>query len=101
MPSKPKQKSGAANPFEGRSFAATGQFEGSTQFEVKIGVEVRGGVFRDSVAKGLDFLVAGEKGGAKLAKAQKLGVQVLTIGAFRKMCDAVPITDAMTRKYLG
>ena len=90
-----------SNPFEGKLFAATGQWEDISQAEVQMSVEVRGGVFKSGVTKKTDVLVAGEKGGAKLAKAQELGVRVIDIREFRAMCAAVPITDEMKRRYLG
>jgi len=37
-----------------------------------------------AVSKNLDFLIAGEKAGSKLEKAEKLGVQVLTEEEFEK-----------------
>ena len=46
-------------------------------------VEKHGGVNLSAVSKNLNYLVAGEKAGSKLAKAEKLGtVQVLSEQAF-------------------
>ena len=39
----------------------------------------------DSVSKGLTILVVGEKAGSKLAKAQKLGIQIVSEKEFMEL----------------
>lgn len=60
----------------------TGSFEGySRDGLVKI-LEDQGGEFMSSVSVKTDYLLAGEKAGSKLVKAQELGVKVLSLSEF-------------------
>lgn len=45
-------------------------------------LEEVGGEFVSSVSKNTDFLLAGEKAGSKLAKAQSLSIPVLSLDDF-------------------
>lgn len=47
-------------------------------------IESHGGEVRSSVSSKLDFLIAGESAGSKLARANECGVQVLTLDEFLK-----------------
>ena len=44
----------------------------------------KGGNYLSGVTKKLDYLIAGEKAGSKLSKAEELGVRVLTEEEFEK-----------------
>lgn len=46
-----------------------------------------GGKVTSSVSKNTDFVVAGEKAGSKLSKAESLGVKVLDENTFIKMLE--------------
>ena len=63
----------------------TGSFDTISRDEIHTMVEQNGGEVRTSVSKNLDFLIAGEKTGSKLEKAESLGVKILTINDFFKM----------------
>ncbi|MGC9328259.1 MAG: BRCT domain-containing protein, partial [Candidatus Hinthialibacter sp.] len=48
-------------------------------------IQQRGGRVTSSVSKKTDFVLAGEKAGSKLDKAQKLGVTILSENDFEEM----------------
>ena len=52
--------------------------------EIKNIILAKGGNYLSSVSKNLDFLIAGEKAGSKLEKAEKLGVRILSEVEFEK-----------------
>ncbi len=64
---------------EGKTFLFTGKLTLFTRNEAQVMVEKHGGTNLSGVTKKLNYLVAGEKAGSKLAKAEKLGtVEVLS-----------------------
>ncbi len=73
--------------FAGKTFVVTGKLEKYTRDEIHALVEKHGGKATSSVTQKTDYLVAGEKAGSKLAKAQQLGVSVLSEQAFRELLE--------------
>ncbi|GAB4240137.1 MAG: NAD-dependent DNA ligase LigA [Acidobacteriota bacterium] len=67
-----------AGPLAGKSFVITGTLPGVSREEAKEFIRSRGGMVRDSVSRATDYLVVGENPGSKLAKAQQLGVKILS-----------------------
>lgn len=72
------------NPVKGKNFLATGKLEKYKREEIKEIILSKGGNYLSGVSKNLDFLIAGEKAGSKLEKAEKIGVRVLTEEEFER-----------------
>ena len=73
--------------FAGKTFVFTGALTLFTRDQAEGLVQARGGTASGSVSKNTTYLVAGEKAGSKLAKAQQLGVPVLTEVEFQEMLE--------------
>jgi DNA ligase (NAD+) len=61
----------------GKVFVITGTLPSLSREDAKAKIEEAGGKVTDSVSKKTDYVVAGEKAGSKLEKAQKLGIAVI------------------------
>jgi len=73
--------------FSGKSFVLTGTLETMSREEAKEKIRSLGGEMRESVSKNTDFVVAGDKAGEKLDKANELGVKVLNEEEFIRFVD--------------
>jgi DNA ligase (NAD+) len=71
----------------GKTIVVTGTLVSFSRDEINELIHAHGGKPSSSVSKQTDFVVAGEKAGSKLEKANKLGVRVLTEEEFRKMLE--------------
>ena len=69
----------------GKRFVFTGTLNNFSRTEAREKVLAAGGKVSSSVSKNTDYLVAGEGGGSKLAKARDLGVTVLTEEEFLEL----------------
>lgn len=74
-------------PLSGKTIVVTGSLERYTRDTIKEAIIQNGGKPTESVSKKTDFLLAGEKAGSKLEKAQKLGVRVLTEAEFMQLIN--------------
>jgi len=76
------RQSTAKKVFDGKTFVVTGKLSRYKRDEIKELIQRNGGRATSSVSKSTDYVVAGEKAGSKLAKAQDLGVKVIGEEAF-------------------
>ncbi len=81
-PTQPKRQRSASQPLAGKTLVVTGTLTKYSRKEIEGLIKQHGGKASSSVTSKTDYLVAGEKAGSKLAKAEKLGVQVLSEDAF-------------------
>jgi DNA ligase (NAD+) len=58
-----------------------------TRDEAKEKIISAGGKFVSSLSKKTDYLIAGENAGSKLARANKLGVKILTEDEFNNLLN--------------
>ncbi len=71
----------------GKTFVLTGTLSSLSRDEAGARIIALGGKVTSSVSKNSDFVVAGEKAGSKLSKAESLGVKVLDEDTFLKMLE--------------
>jgi DNA ligase (NAD+) len=75
----------AIGPLSGKTLVVTGSLPSLSRGEAEEAIRAAGGHAASSVSAKTDYLVAGEKAGGKLAKAEQLGVPVLDEEAFRRL----------------
>lgn len=73
--------------FLGKTFVLTGTLTEFTREEASQIIEKLGGKTSSSVSKKTSYVVAGEKAGSKLDKANALGVEVITEQKFKEMIN--------------
>ena len=66
-------------PLTGKTFVITGTLPDMTRDEAKELIQKNGGKVTGSVSSKTSYLLAGEKAGSKLAKAQKLDVEIVDL----------------------
>lgn len=74
-----------SDKFKGKTFVLTGTLQNMTRDEASEKIKLLGGKTSSSVSKNTSFVIAGEKAGSKLDKAEKLGVIILTEDDFLNM----------------
>lgn len=77
----------AGSRFQGKTFVLTGSLTRFTRDEAAARIQSLGGKASGSVSKKTSFVVAGEAAGSKLARAQELGIPVLTEQEFLDMLE--------------
>jgi len=71
----------------GKTFVLTGTLSTLSRDEAGSRIIAIGGKVTSSVSKNTDFVIAGEKAGSKLSKAESLGVKILDENTFLKMLE--------------
>jgi DNA ligase (NAD+) len=83
---KAKETAPSSNLFEGKTLVVSGVFTQFSRDELKYTIESHGGKVGSSISSKTDYLVAGKNmGPAKLEKAQKLNVKILSEMEFIEM----------------
>ena len=73
------------NRFSGMTFVLTGTLEKYTRQEASDLIERLGGKTSGTVSKKTNYVLAGEEAGSKLAKAESLGIKIITEKEFEEM----------------
>ncbi len=86
----PEHQPQAAGSFEGKTFVLTGTLPTLSRDQASAMIEAAGGKVSGSVSKKTTYVVAGDDAGSKLAKAQELGVTVLSEAALLELLANAP-----------
>ena len=86
--SRPRWNREGPATLDGLTFVITGTLPTMSRDEAKALIEQNGGRVTGSVSKNTDYLLAGEKAGSKLAKAESVGVAVLDEAGLIEMVRA-------------
>jgi DNA ligase (NAD+) len=79
------ERRAAGGPLEGKTLVLTGTLSELTREEAAALIKSAGGKVVNSVSKKTDYVVAGENPGSKLAKAEKLNVEILDEAGLRAL----------------
>jgi DNA ligase (NAD+) len=88
FPELEAQPVSASSPLAGKTFVITGTLPTLERADAEERIAAAGGKASGSVSKKTSFLVAGDKAGSKLAKAQELGVPVIDEAELLRMLSA-------------
>lgn len=88
-PAKPKPAADAIdNPFKGKIVVVTGTMKTMDRKQISAKLAALGAKVTDSVSGKTNILVAGEKAGSKLAKAEDLGITIMSEDEFIEAAGA-------------
>ncbi|NOU36763.1 MAG: NAD-dependent DNA ligase LigA [Kiritimatiellaceae bacterium] len=91
----------ASDEFAGLTFVLTGTMESLSREEAGEQIRARGGSVTSSVSKNTSYVVAGDKAGSKLTKAEELGVKVLDEKQFLTLLGNVEATPSSPQNATG
>ncbi|MFN7767289.1 MAG: BRCT domain-containing protein, partial [Planctomycetaceae bacterium] len=86
-PVERRESAGSGGRLAGKTVVVTGSLVRFTREQINEWIHNHGGKPAGSVSKKTDYVVAGEKAGSKLEKAQALGIPVLTEDQFFELLD--------------
>ena len=78
-------RSAEDGPLTGKTLVITGTLPDMTRDEAKALIQQAGGKVTGSVSSKTSYLLAGEKAGSKLTKAQNLEVEILDLEALMRL----------------
>ena len=84
----------AGKPLVGKTLVLTGTLPTLSRDQASALIREAGGNVTGSVSKNTDYVLAGENAGSKLARAQELGVNVLTEEQFRALLGNTEVQTA-------
>jgi DNA ligase (NAD+) len=84
----PATSEGAGSPFTGCTIVVTGKLVHFTRDTINAKIVELGATASSTISKNTNYLICGEKAGSKLAKAQSLGVTVLSEQEFLTMSES-------------
>jgi len=73
---------------QGQTFVITGTLSEMSRDDAKQALQARGAKVTGSVSKNTDYVIAGEKPGSKVEKAEKLGVKILSEEQFKVLISS-------------
>ena len=76
---------GASEIFAGKAFVLTGTLPNLNREQAAEIIEANGGRVASSVSRKTSYVLAGEKAGSKLAKADKLGIEIINESDLKRM----------------
>ena len=83
-----KEEEKGEGVFSGKTVVITGVLSSYKRSAAQEEIKKRGGKISDTVSKAVNLVVAGEDAGSKLAKAQKLGVEIIGEEEFLRLLDS-------------
>lgn len=78
----------SSKPLTGQTFVLTGKLQNFTRPQAEELLKKRGASIASSVSKNVNYVVVGEDAGSKLAKAQSLGLKVLSEADFKALIES-------------
>ncbi len=81
----PKRARAVDGKLAGKTFVLTGSLSNLTRDQASELIVAAGGKVTGSVSKKTDYVVAGDEPGSKLAKAEQLGISILSEAELRNL----------------